>query len=1177
MDVRWRIEMLGGLRAVQGDRVLTRFRTQKTGALLAYLAYHLDRSHPRDQLIECFWPDGGLPAGRNNLSRELSWLRDQLEPAALPAGSVIAADRTSVRLNPSVITTDVAAFEAALRAAERAANPAERRRSLVGAIEAYRGELLPGYFDGWILQEREWLAERYCQALSELLAHLEQAGEFARALEYARGGVRADRLREEAHRDLMRLLAAAGQPEAALRQYRELERLLKQELEAEPSAATQALARQIEAGQGARPEQPTPTMAPTPNLPEGTVIFLFTDIGGSTQLWEQHPDAMRLALARHDALLRAAIEAHDGHVFKALGDAFYAAFSTAPQALAAALASQRALQAEPWGEVGSLRVRMALHTGVAELRDGDYFGPALNRVARLLTAAHGGQILLSQATYHLVRDGLPEDASLRDLGAHRLKDLQQPEHLFQLLHPALPADFPPLHSLEAFAHNLPRQLTSFIGREREMREVKEFLATTWLLTLTGSGGCGKTRLALQVAADLLEAYADGVWLVELAALADPTLVPQTVASPLGVREEPGRPLTATLTDYLRPKQVLLILDNCEHLLTACAQLVEGLLRGCPKLRILASSREGLGIGGEQTYRVPSLSLPDARHLPPLERLHEFEAVQLFADRARLSQATFSITPANAPAVVQVCERLDGIPLAIELAAARVKALPVEKLNERLDDMFRLLTGGSRTALPRQQTLRALIDWSYDLLSEVERALLRRVSAFAGGWTLEAAEAVCVGEAVEEGEVLDLLTSLVEKSLVLYEEGEGEGRYRLLETVRQYARDRLLEAGEAAAVRSRHRDWFLALAEEAEQGLVEASQTMWLDRLEREHDNLRAALAWTVVEGQGEAGLRLGGTLMPFWVVRGYLAEGREHLGRVLTLPGAEARTAARAKALYSAAALACLLGEYEAARALLEESRAIFRELGEKGGIASSLHPLGDLARDQGDYGRARALLEETLAIWRELGDKRGIAFSLMGLGRAAQEQGEYGAARALLEESLAISRELGNKGGIASSLHSLGTLARDQAECGRARALVEESLAIWREGGYKLAVGWSLNSLGLTVRDQRDYGRARALLEESLAIFRELGNKRGIAWDLEGLATVAMVQGEPERAARLFGPAEGLREEIGNPLPTADRAEHDRFVAAVRAALGEEAFAAAWAAGRAMSLEQAVAFALAE
>jgi predicted ATPase/class 3 adenylate cyclase len=856
-----------------------------------------------------------------------------------------------------------------------------------------------------------------------------------------------------------------------------------------------------------------------PDLPTGTVTFLFTDIEGSTRLWEQHPEAMRHALARHDALLRHAIATHAGQVFKTIGDQFCAAFATAPGALAAALTAQQALGAELWGEVGPLRVRMALHTGAAEQRDGDYFGPPLNRVARLLAVGHGDQILLSAATAEAARAALAAGASLRDLGSHRLKDLQQPEHLFQLLHPSLPAEFPPLRSLEAFAHNLPAQLTSFIGREAAIAEVKQFLATTRLLTLTGSGGCGKTRLALQVAADLLEVYADGVWLVELAALGDPALVPQAVATALGVREQPGRPLTATLTDYLRPKSLLLILDNCEHLLAACAQLADALLRSCPRLRMLASSREALGIGGEQTYRVPSLSLPDARHLPPLERLRDFEAVQLFSDRARLSQATFALTPANAPAVAQVCQRLDGIPLAIELAAARVKALPVEKLNERLDDMFRLLTGGSRTALPRQQTLRALIDWSYDLLTPSERALLRRLSVFAGGWTLEAAEAVGVGEGVEAWEVLDLLTALVEKSLVQYTERGGEERYRLPETVRQYARDRLLEAGEAATVRERHLEFFLNWAEQGPD---------W-ERIETEHDNLRTALAWTVAQRQGEVGLRLCDALWWFWFVRGYLGEGREHLTGMLALPGAEARTAARANALQSAGMLARRQGDYGAARALLEESLAIRRELGDKGGIASALGSLGWAAHDQGDQGAARALFGESLAIDRELGDKG--ALSLMGLGCVAREQGEYGAARALLEESLAIFREVG-----------------------------------W---GHGIAV--SLTNLGLAAREQADYGAARALFQESLAIEREAGHKSRIVRDLEGLAAVAVAQAQPARAARLFGAAEGLRDATGSALPASERAEHDRCVPAVRTALGEAAFAAAWAEGRAMSLEQSI------
>jgi predicted ATPase/class 3 adenylate cyclase len=918
-------------------------------------------------------------------------------------------------------------------------------------------------------------------------------------------------------------------------------------------------------------------------LPTGTVTFLFTDIEGSTRLWEQHPQPMRLALARHDACLTAAIESNHGHVFKTVGDAFCAAFTTATDALDAAIAAQQNLRSLQPSAVASaawlaLKVRVALHTGAAEARGGDYFGPALNRIARLLAIAYGGQVLLSGATQELVQDDLPPGASLRELGLHRLRDLQRPEQVYQLLHPDLPTDFPRLRSLGSFHHNLPVQLTSFIGRERELTEVKRLLTTTRLLTLTGSGGCGKTRLTLQVAADLLEEHPDGVWLVELAALADPALVTQTAAAALGVREEAGRPLIETLVDYLKPKALLLVLDNCEHLLSACAQLAEHLLRACPQLRMLATSREGLGIAGELTYRVPSLSLPEPRQLPPVERLMEYEAVRLFAERAVFTEPCFAMREQNAPAVARVCQRLDGIPLAIELAAARLKALPVEQIAVRLDDRFRLLTGGSRTALPRQQTLRAAIDWSYDLLSEPERALLRRLSVFAGGWRLEASEAICAGEGIEDWEVLDLLAALVEKSLVQYEEAGNEARYRLLETIRQYGAEKLTAAGEEAGLRERHRDWYLALAEQAKPELHGPRQGEWLARLEEEHDNLRVALAACIQRGEAEAGLRLGGALWWFWMVRGYLGEGRERLAGALALPGSEGRTAARGRALNGAGALAHHQGDFEGARALYEESLAIFRQLGYQLGISELLNNLGILARYQGDYEGARVLYEESLAIKRQLGHQQGIAASLGNLGIVAFEQGDYEPARAFCEESLAIFRQLGHRQGISQSLNILATVARYQGDYEGAGALYEESLAISRQLGHQWGIAHSLDGLGHVTSDQGDYAAARALYEESLAIFRQLGDQRGIALALDGLAALAAAhQGQPERAARLSGAAEALREAVGAPLSPHERAEYHRHVAATRAALGEEAFAAAWEAGRALSLEQAVAYALDE
>ena len=580
------------------------------------------------------------------------------------------------------------------------------------------------------------------------------------------------------------------------------------------------------------------------DLPTGTVTFLFSDVEGSTRLWEEHPETMRNVLARHDALAAAVIDQYGGILVKSRGegDSLFCVFALASDATAAVLALQLALTREPWPAETPLRVRMALHTGEPTPRDGDYYGPPVNRCARLRAIAHGGQVLLSDVTHDLGRDSLPPGVSLKPLGEHRLKDLGRPETVFQLCHPDLPFDFPALRSLDQLPNNLPVQVTSFVGREHEIGEVKRLLGSTSLLTLTGSGGSGKTRLALQAAADLLEDSGDGVWLVELASLTDPILVPQSVVSVLGMRVEPGVCPTRTVTEYLKSRHLILILDNCEHLLGACAQLTDALIRSCPRVKVLCTSREGLGIAGETTYRVPSLSLPGPKDDLRIEALSQYEAVRLFIDRALAAVPGFSVTNRNAPALASVCSRLDGIPLAIELAAARVAVLPVETINERLDNRFRLLTCGSRTALPRQQTLRALIDWSYDLLSASEQVLLRRLAVFAGGWTLDAGEAACAGEPIDEGDVLDVLTALVEKSLVIYE--EADERYRLLETVRQYARERLLNGGEVEAVRSRHLDFFARLAEEAKAQLGGPSQAVWLDRLEADHDNLRAALDWS---------------------------------------------------------------------------------------------------------------------------------------------------------------------------------------------------------------------------------------------------------------------------------------------------------------------------------------------
>ncbi len=821
-----------------------------------------------------------------------------------------------------------------------------------------------------------------------------------------------------------------------------------------------------------------------PELPFGTVTFLFTDIEGSTRLWEEHPEPMRCALARHDELASSIIVQYKGALVKSRGggDSLFAVFARASDAIAGACALQRAYHGETWPERLPLRVRMALHTGEADLRDGDYYGATVNRCARLRAIGHGGQVLLSAATQELVRDSLPPEATLRECGEHRLRDLGRPETVFQLCHLALPSEFPPLLSLESLLANLPLQLTSFIGRDKELAEVKALVDKTKLLTLTGSAGCGKTRLALQVAADLLDEFPDGVWLVELAPLAEAGLVSHTVAQALGIREESGKSPAETLADHLKARRLLLVMDNCEHLLDDCAKLADATLRNCPRVRILATSREALGIAGELTCRVPSLSLPDPKRDTTPESLSHYEAVRLFMDRARSHQPHFAITSENAPAVASICHRLDGIPLAIELAAARIQAMSVEQVEHRLDQRFRLLTGGSRTALPRQQTLRSLIDWSYDLLTDAEKALLCRISVFMGGWTLEAAEGVCAGDGVEEWEVLDLLASLVAKSLVVYDESAAavsasiDGRYRLLETIRQYARDRLMETGAGEAVRGRHLDWFMALAERAQPELFGPEQRVWLDRLEREHDNLRAALTWVAAQEHGATGLRLGAALWRFWSVRGFLTEGSERLREILSHPRASAPTVERAGALDGAGLLAMNCGDFTAASALFEEALSIGRELEDGQVIAMACNSLGDARRWLNDIPAARPLYEEALRCGREVNDRWNIAYALTALGILAAGQGDEAEAWFRLEEGLAIKRALGDKRSIAYSLGHLAALALEDNR-DKARSLREESLRISQELGDKRGIAWALNGLGsLPVWMETSQRRERAL-----------------------------------------------------------------------------------------------------
>jgi predicted ATPase len=669
-------------------------------------------------------------------------------------------------------------------------------------------------------------------------------------------------------------------------------------------------------------------------------------------------------------------------------------------------------------------------------------------------------------------------------------------------------------------HNLPIQLTSFVGREQEIAGVKQMLSTSRLVTLTGTGGCGKTRLALKVAEDCAQfcvaEYPDGVWLVELAPVSDPALVPQTVAALLGVREEPGRALAKTLADYLRPKSLLLILDNCEHLIEACAQLAETFLRACPNVKVLATSREAFGIPGETSFRVPSLVSPHPHRPSPGEDVMSYahyEAVRLFLDRATSVRPDFQVTAANALALAQICHRLDGLPLAIELAAARVSAMTVDQIAARLDDRFRLLTGGSRTALPRQQTLKALIDWSWDLLSEVERTLLRRLSVFVGGWTLEAAENVTTGDGLTAPEVLDALAQLVNKSLVVMEDQGGSARYHLLETIREYARDRLIQAGEAEAVRRRHLDFFLRLAEMAEPGLRRADQIKWLAQLETEHDNLRAVLKWSLHSGALEAGWRIAGDLALFWYLRGYWNEGRDWLEQLFAQErdvDLESAQRARAKALCGAGWLA---DDAKSATTPYTEALGLWRKLGDGWGVAFALRGLGAEEWNQGNLERATVYLDESLALFSELGDEWGVALAMFNLGWVAFNRDDTARAETLWEEGLGLFRQSGDRWGTAVTLSSFGYIARLKGDYARAGSLSRESLALFRELGDKAGIATSLNRLANVALRRSEYREATALLEESLALERERGDRWGLVTTLNLLGLVACYQGDYSRA----------------------------------------------------------------
>jgi len=913
-------------------------------------------------------------------------------------------------------------------------------------------------------------------------------------------------------------------------------------------------------------------------LPSGVVTLLFTDIEGGIGLWEADREAMTEASARHDRIVREQIEVAGGRVVKTVGEAFRTVFADPYAALASAVAIQRAAGSELWPPGLLVQVRMALHSGACVERDGDYFGPVANRADRLLAVGHGGQVLVSEAAYELLAGRLPGGIGFRDLGEHRLKDLRRAERVFEVTGPGLASAFGRLCSLDdpALRHNLPSQPTSFVGRAAELAELRSLVSgRSRLVTIAGPGGIGKSRLALQVAAEALDGAGDGVWLVELAPVAEPELVTRTVAAVLGVREEPGRLILDTLIDAVGDRHLLVVLDNAEHVLGAAAKLADALMRSCPRAYLLVTSREPLGISGEHVFRIPSLTVPPADLAAP-GRLAAFESVQLFAERAAMYRQGFVLDDANAAAVAAVCVRLDGIPLALELAAARLGSLSVPEIASRLDQRFRLLTGGSRTALPRHQTLRALIDWSYDLLNPEEQMVLGRLSVFAGGWTLAAAEAVNAGSGTGEWPVLDQLAALVDKSLVQAEEMHGSTRYRLLETVRQYAVEHLARqpGADLAATQAVHRDHYLALVQTADTFLRGPDEAVWLDRLEVEFDNIRAALAFSLADPDGtEPGLRLATGLRWFCNMRGRGGEILEALSVLLGRPDAHVRT--RAQALTASCHLRNQFGDDSVVPALAREAIRIARDLSDDAIAADALAQLCWFRYEHGDLPAAMAQIDEAVRLARATADPRLVTYVLLNRGTLSGEWNDLDRAFADLQEAITLSRAAGDNYQLAVALANSGIYEQAAGELQAARTHLQEASTLVERLRYpslSVAMRLQLGYLDLAA----DPASARGHFTASLDAARVTGVKSYVHATLLGLALAVGADGDPTSAATLHGVADEQFEQAGRAVATFDAPLRDRDQARLRVTLGDAAFEAAYRYGRSLRQTDGIALAVA-
>lgn len=872
--------------------------------------------------------------------------------------------------------------------------------------------------------------------------------------------------------------------------------------------------------------------------PTGTATFLFTDVEASTSLWQEHPDSTKAALATHDRIMRSTMKDHGGYVFSTAGDSFAAAFARAGDAISAAVEAQRVLGGADWGEA-VIRVRMGLHTGEAEEREGDYFGPALNRGARLMAAAHGGQVLVSSASAQIVADHLPEGVSLLELGEHRLKDLSKPERVFQICHPELGHEFPPLRTLDVVPNNLPIELTSFVGREAAVGQIAGALSEARLLTLTGVGGVGKTRIALQVAAGATHHFRDGVWLVELGTLDDPELIPKQVAVAMGVQEQADRPIAATLLEVASRKEALLVLDNCEHLIEGVAVLADQLLRSCPGVRLLATSREPLGVSGETLWTVPPMPLPAVGLDADPDLLGAIESISLFIDRARLADREFLLSKDNAAACAEICRRLDGVPLAIELAASRVSALSPHQIAERLDDRLALLIKSTRTALPRQQTLRAAIDWSYELLTPDEQHLFRRLSVFRGGFTLEAVEALLSDAEKLDREALELLTQLVDKSLVVITSRAGTRRFGLLETIRQYAWELLESAGETDATLARHRQWFTSWA--AKQGrLVSTSdQLAALEALEADHDNLRAVLERSIASGDVEPALRIAADISFFWWLHSHFGESGAWFKRLLAIAeGVPPRV--RAKLLIGAGEFSMSVADHQQAEARFTEAHRIAAEINDPRIEGWALAYLMSNETYRLNMDAARVYGEQSLDIFQNAGDLLGIGYVTF----------------------------------LQTGLDGLDLWINDKMTPEVAEELMsklEPMVVGAQQFGERNLLGHVHDLLGSLALHAGRIDEAGAQLSEAVRALSTVGNQICLAHALDHVAKLASSANQPVAAISLLAATTTLRQHLGVSARLSEQAPFDRALDTARKILTPESFRDAWAVGTTMTRDQAV------